>query len=127
MACLSARSSGNSELLHKAAAAARAGGGEFYAVIADSPHTRFGSFQVHTLIDNAVLASHLGAKIVWLESSDTVGELLKFAQLSRVGRIFVLRSRPAFFSLLFGRTVYSGLLSRAKGIRIDVVRFEHGH
>ncbi len=127
IACLSTRSSDNSELLYKAAAAARASDGEFYAVMADSWRTRFGSVQVRRLIDSAILASYLGAKIVWLESSDTVGELLKFARQSRVGRIFVLRSRPAFFSRLFGRTVYSGLLSRAKGIRIDVVRFEHGH
>jgi K+-sensing histidine kinase KdpD len=127
MACLSSRSSDNSELLRKAAAAARDGGGEFYAVMADSPSTRFGRVLVRRLIDNAILASELGAKIVRLESSDTVGELLKFARQSHVGRIFVLRSRPAPVHRLFGRTVYSGLLRRAEGIRVDVVGFEHGH
>lgn len=122
--CLSGPSSNNSNLLYKAAAAARERDGEFYAVMIDSARTRFGRAQVRTLIDDAIFASYLGAKIVWLESSDTVGELLKFARRSRIGRIFVLRSRPGPFSRLFGRTVYSDLLSRSVGFRVDVVGFE---
>ena len=83
--------------------------------------------RVRTLIDDAILATHLGAKIVWLDSSDLVGELLQFARQSRVGRIFVTRNRPAPFSRLFGRTVYSKLLSGGEGFRIDVVGFQHGN
>lgn len=61
MACLTARSSGNSELLRKASAAARGRDGEFYAVLVDSPRTRFSHARVGTLIDDAILASYLGA------------------------------------------------------------------
>lgn len=127
MACLTARSSGNSELLRKASEAARENDGEFYAVLVDSPLTRVGSARVRTLIDDAIMASYLGAKIVWLESSDPVGELLRFARQSRVGRIFVTRTRPAPFSRLFGRRVYSELLNRGEGFRIDVVGFQNGN
>jgi K+-sensing histidine kinase KdpD len=127
MACLTAHSSGNSELVRKASAAARENGGEFYAVMADSPRSRFGNARVRTLIDDAILASYLGAKIIWLESSDVVGELLQFARQSDIGRIFVARNRPAPFSQLLGRTVCSELLSRARGFRIDVVGFESGN
>jgi K+-sensing histidine kinase KdpD len=127
MACVSACSSGNSQLLLKASAAARERGGKFYAVLVDSPQTRSGKIQVRTLIDDAILASYLGAKIVWLESSDTVGELLKFARQTRISRIFVLRSRPSIFSRLFGRTFYSDLLSRAEGCRINVVGLGHAY
>ena len=124
MACLTARSSGNSELLRKASAAAREHGAEFYAVIANSPHTRFGKAQVRELIDDIILASCFGAKIVRLESSDVVGELLQLARQSNVRRIFIARSRPAAFSRLFGRSVYSDLLVRGKGFSIDVVGFK---
>jgi len=127
MACLTARSSGNSELLRKASEAARENDGEFYAVLVDSPRNRVRNARVRTLIDDAILASYLGAKIVWLESSDVVAELLHFARQSRIVRIFVKRDRPASFSRLFGRTVYSGLLNRAEGFRIDVVGFERGN
>lgn len=127
MACLTARSSGNSELLRKASAAARENDGEFYAVLADSPRGRFGNARVRTLIDDAILASYLGAKVIWLESSDTVGELLQFARQSDIGRIFVARNRPTPFSQLFGHTICSDLLSRARGFRIDVVGFERGN
>jgi K+-sensing histidine kinase KdpD len=126
MACLTDNSSGNSELLRKASAAARENGGEFYAVLADSPRGRFGNARVHTLIDDAILASYLGAKITWLESSDVVGELLQFARQSGIGRIFVARNQPAPLSRLFGHTVCSELLSRARGFRIDVVGFKRG-
>ena len=124
IACLTASSSGNSELLRKASAAARENDGEFYAVLADPPRNRFGNARVRTLIDDAVFASYLGAKIISLETSDVVGELLQFARRSGIGRIFVARNRPAPFSRLFGRTVYSELLSRAQDFRIDVVGFE---
>ena len=127
MACLTARSSGNSELLRKASAAAREHGAEFYAVIVNSPHTRFGKAQVRALIDNIILASYFGAKIVQLESSDVVGALLRFARQSNVDRIFITRSRPAPFSRLFGRSVYSDLLVRGKGFSIDVVGFKRGN
>jgi len=127
MACLTARSSGNSELLRKASAAAREHGAEFYAVIANSPHTRFGKAQVRALIDDLILAGYFGAKIVRLESSDVVGELLQLARQSNVGRIFITRSRPAPFSRLFGRSVYSDLLVRGKGFSIDVVGFKRGN
>jgi|GEM_PF-6474430 len=127
MACLTTCSSGNSELLRKASAAAREHGAEFYAVIANSPHTRFGKAQVRELIDGLILASYFGAKIVRLESSDVVGELLQLAQQSNVGRIFITRNRPAPFSRLFGRSVYSDLLVRGKGFSIDVVGFKRGN
>jgi K+-sensing histidine kinase KdpD len=127
MACLTTSSSDNHELLRKASAAARENGGEFYAVLADSPRGRFGNARVHTLIDDAILASYLGAKITWLESSDVVGELLQFARKSGIGRIFVARNRPAPLSRLFGSTVCSELLCRARGFRIDVVGFERGN
>jgi K+-sensing histidine kinase KdpD len=127
MACLSASTSGNSELLRKASAAARENGGDFYAVMVDSPRHRFGNARVRALIDDAILASYLGAKVVWLESSDVVGALLQFARQSDIGRIFVARNRPAPLSRLFGRTVCSDLLSRARGFRIDVVGFERGN
>ena len=125
MACVSACSSGNPQLLLEASAAARERGGEFYAVLVDWPQTRPGKTQVRTLVDDAILASYLGAKIVWLDSSDRVEELLKFARRTRIGRIFVLRSRPSIFSRLFGRTFYSDLLSRGEGCRINVVGFGH--
>jgi K+-sensing histidine kinase KdpD len=122
MACLTARGSGNSELLRKAAAAAaRENDGEFYAVLVDSRRTRFGRAQVRALIDDAILSSYLGAETVSLDSSDVVGELIRFARQARVGRVFVSRTRPAPFFRLFGRTVYSDLLSRAEGFRVDVV------
>jgi K+-sensing histidine kinase KdpD len=124
MACPSARGSSNGELLRRASAAAREHDGQFYAVFVDSPRTRFSNARVRTLIDDAILASYLGARIVWLESSDLVGELLQFARQSRIGRIFVARNRPAPFSRLFERTVCSELLSRAEGFRIDVIGFE---
>jgi K+-sensing histidine kinase KdpD len=127
MACLTARSSGNSELVRKASAAARDNGGDFYAVMVDSPRNRFRSARVPALIDDAVLASYLGAKIIWLETSDVVGELLQFARQSDIARIFVARSRPAPLSRLFGRSVCSELLSRARGLRIDVVGFERAN
>jgi len=127
MACLTARSSGNSELVRKASAAARENDGEFYAVLVDSPRTRFGNARVRTLIDDAILATYLGAKVIWLESSDVVGELLRFAQQSDIGRIFVARNRPAPLARLFGPAVCSELLSRARGFRIDVVGFESGN
>ena len=127
MACLTARSSGNSELVRKASAAAREDDGEFYAVLADSPRTRFRNARARTLIDDAILASYLGAKIIWLESSDVVGELLRFAQQSDIGRIFVARNRSAPLARLFGPAVCSELLSRARGFRIDVVGFESGN
>jgi K+-sensing histidine kinase KdpD len=127
MACLTARGSGNSGLVRKASAVARENNVAFYAVLADSPRSRFGNARVRTLIDDAILASYLGAKIIWLESSDVVGELLQFARQSDIGRIFVARNRPAPFSQLLGRTVCSELLSRARGFRIDVVGFESGN
>ena len=88
---------------------------------------RFEKVQVRRLVDDAVLGSDLGAKIVWLDSSDVVGELLQFARQSDIGRIFVARNRPTLFSQLFGRAVYSELLSRAEGFRMDVVGFERGN
>jgi K+-sensing histidine kinase KdpD len=127
MVCLTARSSGNSELVRKASAAARENDGEFYAVLAGQARNRIGNARARTLIDDAILASYLGAKIRWLESSDQVGELLQFGRQSGVGRIFVARNRPAPLSRLFGRTVCSELLSRARGFRIDVVGFERGN
>lgn len=127
MACLTAGSSGNSELLRKASAAAREHGAEFYAVIANSPHTRFGKARVRKLIDDIILASYFGAKMIRLESSDVVGELLQLARKSNVGRLFITRNRPAPFSRLFGRTIYSDLLVRGKGFSIDVVGFKRGN
>ncbi len=125
--CLSTRGSANRELLVKASAAAGEHGGEFYAILVDSPHISFRKAHVRTLIDDVILADHLGAKIVWLESSNTVGDLLKFARQCRAARIFVLRSRLGLFSRLFGCSDYSNLLSRAEGFRIDVIGFEHGN
>ena len=100
--------------------------GEFYAVLIDSPRTRFGKAQVRILIEDAILARSLGAKIVWFDTSDLVGELLQFAQKARIGKIFVCRGRQTLFSGLSRRTVYRDLLRRTKDIRIDVVGFEHG-
>jgi K+-sensing histidine kinase KdpD len=127
MACLSARGSSNGELLRRASAAAREQHGQFYAVFVDSARTRFGNADVQALIEDAILASYLGARIVWLKSSDVVGDLLRFASQSRVGRVFVTRKRPALFPRLFGRAVYPDLLNRAEGFRIDVVGFERGN
>jgi K+-sensing histidine kinase KdpD len=124
MACLTASDSDHRELLRKARVAAREHSSEFYAVIVDSPKTRFGKAQIRTLIDYAILASCFGAKIVWLDSSDVVGALLQFARQSNVGRIFINRTRPAPFSGLFRRAAYSDLLIRGEGFRIDVVGFE---
>jgi K+-sensing histidine kinase KdpD len=125
MACLTVSRPGNcnSELLRKAHRAARENGARFYAVFLDSPRARIGRAEVRTLIDDAVLASYLGAKIVWLESADTVGDLLELARQSHVGRIFVSRDQPAPLTRLFGRAVYSDLLRRGQGLRIDVVGF----
>ena len=124
LACLTGRSPDNNILLDKASAAAHAGDGEFYAVLVDSPRTRFGRAQVRNLIEDAILAKSLGAKIVWLKSSDAVGELLQFARKSRVGMIFVTRDRPTFLSGLSRPTVYRDLLRRTNDIRIDIVGFE---
>jgi K+-sensing histidine kinase KdpD len=106
MACLSARS-GNSELLRKADAAAREHSGELYAVFVDLPSTRFRKDQVRALFDDAILANSLGAKIIWLESSDEAGELLQLARQFHVGRILISRSQPAPLFHPFKRTVYS--------------------
>ena len=127
MAFLTANGSVNNELLNKAHRAAHEYGGEFFAVLVDPRRSRFVKAQVRTLVDEAVLASYLGAKIIWLESSDVVGELLRRARESNVGRIFVARSRPAPFFRPLGRSVYSDLLNRGDGIRIDVVGFERGN
>ena len=127
MACLVAGNSGNAELLRKASEAACEHNGQLYAVVIDSHRTRFDKVQVRSLIDDAILGSELGAEIVWLDSSDVVGELLKFARQFRIGRIFVTRNRPTLCSRLFGRAVYSDLLSRAEGLRVDVVGFERGN
>ena len=127
MACLVAGNSGNTELLRKASEAAREHNGALYAVVVDSHRARFDKVQVRGLIDDAILGTELGAKIVWLDSSDAVGELLKFARQFRIGRIFVTRNRPGVFSRLFGRAIYSELLSRAEGFRVDVVGFERGN
>jgi K+-sensing histidine kinase KdpD len=78
-------------------------------------------------VDDAVLASRLGAKILWLDSPDMVGSLLRLADQFHIGRVFVPRQRPTPLSWLFGRTLYSGLLSRAEGIRIDVVGLGRGN
>lgn len=121
IACLTAGSSSNGDLLRKARRAARENNGELYAVLVDSPRTSFGRVQASALLDDVILASYLGAKIVWLKSSDVVSELIEFGRLSRVGRIFVARNQPRGLLLAFGRSVYSDLLSRAEGFRIDVV------
>ena len=89
MACIAAGSVGNGELLRKASVAARETSGEFYAVLIASPRDRLRTPGVRALIDDAIFASHVGARIIWLESSDVVGELLRFAQQSDIGRIFV--------------------------------------
>jgi len=59
-----------------------------------------------------------------MKSSDVVSELIEFGRLSRVGRIFVARNQPRGLLRAFGRSVYSDLLSRAEGFRIDVVGFD---
>jgi K+-sensing histidine kinase KdpD len=123
MACITVGSVCNGELLRKAWVAAREGSGEFYAVMAHSPRGRLRTAGVRALVDDAILASYLGARIVWLESSGGVGELLRFAQRSEIGRIFVARNPPTRFPRLFGRTICSELLSRARDFRIDVVGF----
>jgi len=127
MACLVAGHSGNAELLRKASAAAREHNGELYAVVVDSHRSRFDKVEVRGLIDDAILGSELGAKIVWLDSSDVVGELLQVARQVRIGQIFVTRDRPSLFPRLLGRAVYSDLLSRADGFRVNVVGFERGN
>jgi K+-sensing histidine kinase KdpD len=127
MSCLGAGSSGNSELLRKASAAPHKNGGQLYAVIVDSPHARLGKAQFRALIVDLFLASSLGAKVVRLESSDVLGALLRFARQCHVGRIFVMRERPAPLSRLFGPALYSCLLARGKCISIDVVGFESGN
>jgi K+-sensing histidine kinase KdpD len=126
MACLSASSSRNGEMLRKAQAASRVDGGKFYAVVVDSPWALSGKPGVRRLLDAAVLAKRLGAKIMWLESSDAAGALLQFARQAGVGRVFVTRKRPTLFSRWFGRSVYSDLLRRGKDLRIDVIGFERG-
>ena len=93
----------------------------------DSHRTRFDKEQVRGLVDDAVLGNELGAKIVWLDSSDVVGELVQVARQFCIGRIFVTRERPTLCSRVFGRAVYSDLLSRAQGFRVDVVGFERGN
>jgi K+-sensing histidine kinase KdpD len=125
LACLSP-GSGNSKLLCKASAAARARDAEFYAVMVGLG-TRFGRREICSLIDDAVLASQLGAKILRLDEDDEVDGLLQLADKFRIGRIFVRRHRPALWSWLFGHTLYSGLLRRAERVRIDVVGFERGN
>src|ERR1700683_147574 len=75
IACLTAGSSSNGDLLRKARRAARENNGELYAVLVDSPRTSFGRVQAGTLLDDVILASYLGAKIVWLKSSDVISEL----------------------------------------------------
>jgi K+-sensing histidine kinase KdpD len=127
MACLVAGNSGNTELLRRASVAAREHNGELYAVLVDSHRTRFDKEQVRGLVDDAVFGKDLGAKIVWLDSTDVVGELLQVARKFRIGRIFVTRNRPTWLSRLSGRAVYSDLLNRAEGLRVDVVGFERGN
>jgi K+-sensing histidine kinase KdpD len=126
LACLTAGGPSNSKLLHSASRAAREQNGGFYAVVV-SPRARFGKMELRTLVNDTVLASRLGAKILWLDASDVTGGLLRLADQFHIGRIFVLRHQPTPLSWLLGRTVYSGLLSRAEGIRVDVVGFERGN
>lgn len=124
IACLTADSRANKEVLLKASAAALERDGKLYAVLMDSPRIRFKRSQVRTLVDAAIFAGSLGAKIVWLDSSDLVGEMLRFARQSRVDRIFVARNRPTLFARLFRRPPYCRLLRHAEGFRVDVVGFE---
>ncbi|MGC1401116.1 hypothetical protein, partial [Candidatus Binatus sp.] len=93
----------------------------------DSPHTRFGRVEAGTLLDDVIRASYFGAKIVRLKSSDVVGELIQFGRQSRVGRIFITRTQPRPFLRAFGRSIYSELLSRSEGFRIDVIGFERAN
>jgi K+-sensing histidine kinase KdpD len=116
----------NRELLRKASIAARDQNGELYAAIV-SPLTRFAKTELRALVDDAVFATQLRAKILWLDSPDEVAELLQLANQFRIGRIFVLRQRATRWSWPFGGTLCSGLLSRAKRIRVDVVGFERGN
>ena len=127
IACLTARSSSNADLLRKAQRAARENDGEFYAVLIDSPRSRLGKVRADALLDDVILASYFGAKIVWFKSSDAVGELIQFARKTQAGRVFVSRSQPHPFFRPFGRTVYSELLNRAEGLRIDVVGFDRAN
>ena len=122
LACLTADTN-NGEVLRKASTATRERNGEFYAAIF-SPRGRLGKMELRSLVDDAVLASRLGAKILWLDSPDEVGGLLQLANRFRIGRIFVRRQRPTFRYWPFGRTLYSSLLKRADGIHVDVVGFE---
>ncbi len=126
MACLTAQSN-NGELLRKADAAAREHNGQLYAVFVDLPRTRFGKDQVRTLIDDAILANSLGAQIIWVESSDAVGELMRLARQFQIGRILISRSQPASLFHPFKRTVYSDLLRATGDVRIDVVGFERAN
>jgi K+-sensing histidine kinase KdpD len=125
IACLTARGSSNGELLRKAHMAACERSGKLYAVFVDSPRARFARAQVRTLVDDAILADRLGAKIIWLESSDSAGGLLQLARQSHVGRVFISRGRSPLFPW-FKRDVYSDLLRRSEGLRIDVVGLRGG-
>jgi K+-sensing histidine kinase KdpD len=122
IACVDPHSSCNADLLRKAQLAARENGGEFYAALLESPRSRFGKVMASAL-DDVILASYFGAKIVWLKSPDAVGELMQLARKTQAGRVFVSRSQPRPFLRSFGRSVYSELLNRGEGFRIDVVGF----
>lgn len=123
MACLSPCKSGNETLLRKAMLAARESRGELYAVyVAQRGGIR--QAEARSFINDLILAGHLGAKIVWLESHDAAGAFLKFARKAGVGRILVRRSEPVRQFRPFHHSVYGDLLRRGEGFRIDVVGFE---
>jgi K+-sensing histidine kinase KdpD len=125
MACLTANGPCNGELLRQAQAAAREQDGELYAVLVDSGSSWRRKLDTRELLDSAVVANCFGARFVPLEGSDAVGELIRYARQTNVGRIFVARDRRSRFFRPLRRTVYSDLLSRGDGFRIDVVGFEN--
>jgi len=120
MAYLGPQKNGSQRLLRKAKEAARESGGDFIAVYVDTPRIFHGVPNARALIDDLILAGALGARIVWLESSDPAAELLKLAAKCGVSRIFVARSEPS----LLRSSVYEELLQRGEGFSIDVVGFE---
>jgi K+-sensing histidine kinase KdpD len=124
IAYLAATESGNEAVLRKAQLAAQKLGGRFFAVHVGSIRDRLCKRQVRALADDIVLAGVLGAKFVWLESSDPTGELLAFACRARVARILVPRAEPAHTLSMFRSSIHHDLMKRGQGLRIDVVGFE---
>ena len=122
IACLSSNRFENEHLLREARDAANESNGQLYAVYLSRRWLGVGGGRFCPAVGRVGLEILLNAKVANLQCRDIVGAVLDFARRTKASRIFVYRSRPSFIDR-FRRSLYSDLLYRADGLRVDVVGF----